>query len=157
MRARLATFLKLARVALPMPTRPRFLYSGLRVRDMARSLAFYRRFGFKVIARGTMAHGGKWVHLQYPGSRHRLELNYYPPGSRFYERWGPGSELDHFGFYAVDLPAWERVARRAGARKTLEFVEGKTRLVYYRDPNGVWLEAFGPYRPPRRPKTRQRG
>ena len=98
-----------------------------------------------------MAHGGKWMHLLYPGSRHRLELNYYPPKNQFYEPWGPGSEFDHFGFYAPDLTQWEKVTRRAGARKTLEFVDGKTRVVYYRDPDGVWLEAFGPARPRRGP------
>lgn len=132
-----------------VPARPRFLYTGIRVRNLVRSLAFYRRFGFRVVAKGTMAHGGKWVHLAYPGSRHRLELNYYPPGNRFYEPWRPGSEFDHFGFYAPDLKQWEKVARRAGARKKLEFVEGSTRIVYFLDPNGVWLEAFGPAGPRR--------
>lgn len=96
-----------------------------------------------------MAHGGKWVHLVYPGSRRRLDLNYYPPRSRFYEPWGRGSEFDHFGFYAPDLAPWEKVVLRAGARKKLEFVEGNIRVVYDRDPNGVWLEAFGPARPRR--------
>ncbi|MGP8077738.1 MAG: VOC family protein [Thermoplasmata archaeon] len=137
-----------------MSASPRFLYTGVRVRNLPRSVAFYRGLGFKIKAKGTMAHGGKWVHMLYPSSRHRLELNYYPPKNRYYEPWGPGSEFDHFGFYAPDLAQWEKVARRAGARKTLEFVDSQSRIVYYRDPDGVWLEAFGPAKPRQR-RTRR--
>jgi catechol 2,3-dioxygenase-like lactoylglutathione lyase family enzyme len=130
--------------------RPRFLYSGLRVRDLERSLRFYRRFGFRVVARGTMDHGGRWVQLRYPGSWHRLELNYYPRTNRFYEPIRRGTEFDHFGFYAPDVLAWKRNALRAGARLVEEFVEGSSRLVYVRDPDGNWIEAFGPAAPRRR-------
>ncbi len=133
-----------------MPAKIRFLYSGLRVRSLARSLAFYRKLGFRVVDRGTMEHGGEWVHLRYPASTHRLELNYYPRGNRFYEPIRQGTEFDHFGFYAPDPAAWKRGVLRAGGRPALEFVERKTRLVYVRDPDGNWLEAFGPARPRRR-------
>jgi catechol 2,3-dioxygenase-like lactoylglutathione lyase family enzyme len=136
--------------------RPRFLYSGVRVRDLDRSLRFYRRFGFRVVARGTMGHGGRWVHLVYPGARHRLELNFYPRGTRFYEPYRRGTEFDHFGFYATDVPAFERAARRAGATRAAEFVDGATRIVYYRDPDGLWIECFGPARPRRRRRATPR-
>ena len=60
----------------------RFYYAGIRVRDLKRSINFYTRaFGMKVVARGTMPHGGKYVHLVTPGSRMRLELNWYPKGA----------------------------------------------------------------------------
>ena len=134
-----------------MPERPvRFLYSGIRVRNLRRSLAFYRALGFRVHARGRMAHGGQWVHLVFPGSRHRLELNYYPPGNRFYRPYRNGEEFDHFGFYAMDVTAWHRRAQRAGGRKAAEFVDGTSRLIYVRDPDGIWIEAFGPAKPRRR-------
>jgi catechol 2,3-dioxygenase-like lactoylglutathione lyase family enzyme len=133
--------------------RPRFLYSGLRVRDLDRSLRFYRRFGFRVVDRGKMQHGGSWVHLRYPGSTHRLELNYYPRGNRYFEPVRRGTEFDHFGFYAPDPLAWKRSALRAGGRLAEEFVEGAYRLVYVRDPDGNWLEAFGPAAPRRRRTT----
>ena len=52
----------------------RFYYAGIRVRDLKRSINFYTRaFGMKVVARGTMPHGGKYVHLVTPGTRMRLE------------------------------------------------------------------------------------
>jgi catechol 2,3-dioxygenase-like lactoylglutathione lyase family enzyme len=133
-----------------MVSEVKFLYSGLRVRSVARSLAFYRKLGFRPVARGTMEHGGVWVHLRFPRSWHRLELNYYPPGNRFYEPIRRGTEFDHFGFYAPDPVAWKRRALRAGGRLVEEFVEGRFRLIYVRDPDGNWLEAFGPASPRRR-------
>jgi catechol 2,3-dioxygenase-like lactoylglutathione lyase family enzyme len=135
-----------------MAGQDKFLYSGLRVRRMAPALDFYRKLGFRVVAKGAMQHGGEWVHLRYPGSYHRLELNYYPKGNRFYEPFRTGTEFDHFGFYAPDPMAWKRRTLRAGAKLAAEFVDGKSRLVYVRDPDGNWLEAFGPANPPRRRK-----
>ena len=133
-----------------MPKPARFLYSGLRVRDLDRSLRFYRRAGFRVLARGKMEHGGHWVHQVYPHSRHRLELNYYPKGNRFWEPFRRGTEFDHLGFYAPDLPGWLHTAVKAGGKLVADFTEGKFRLVYVRDPDGNWLEAFGPAVGPRR-------
>ncbi|MCI4349949.1 MAG: VOC family protein [Thermoplasmata archaeon] len=134
----------------------RFLYSGLRVRDLERSLAFYRKLGFRIHARGTMGHGGLWVHLLYPRSTHRLELNYYPKANPFWEPYRKGTEFDHFGFYAPNLAGWLRTALRAGGKLVEDFTEGKTRLVYVRDPDGNWLEAFGPAVAPRPRRRRKR-
>ncbi|MCI4325529.1 MAG: VOC family protein [Thermoplasmata archaeon] len=131
----------------------KFLYSGLRVRQLAKSLDFYRKLGFRVVARGTMQHGGEWVHLRYPGSHHRVELNFYPKANRFWEPFRVGTEFDHFGFYSPDPAAWKAKALRAGGKLAAEFVEGKHRLVYLRDPDGNWLEAFGPAEPRKRRRT----
>lgn len=134
----------------------RFLYSGIRVRNLTRSLAFYRALGFRILARGRMDHGGLWVHLVFPGSRHRLELNFYPKGNRFYEPFRSGTEFDHFGFFTPDVEGWYRRALRAGGRPVADFVDGTSRLVYVNDPDGVCVEAFGPAHPrPRRPRTRR--
>lgn len=133
----------------------KFLYSGIRVRNLRRSLAFYQKLGFRILARGRMAHGGLWVHLVFPGSRHRIELNYYPKGNRFYEPYRRGSEFDHFGFYVRDVAAWQRRALGAGGKIVTDFVDGKFRLVYVADPDGVCVEAFGPSRP-RRGTARRR-
>lgn len=134
-----------------MPRRSaRFLYSGIRVRDLDRSLEFYRALGFEVHSRGRMGHGGRWVHLVFPGSQHRLELNYYPKKNRFYEPFRPGSEFDHFGFRSSDVEGWRQQALRAGGTIVADFVDRKSRLVYVNDPDGVCLEVFGPAHPGRR-------
>jgi len=121
-----------------------FVYSGLRVRDLARSLKFYRRLGFRIHRRGRMEHGGVWVHLAFPGAAQRIELNYYPRGSRFYEPPRRGTEFDHFGFRVSDVEAWERTLRRRGFPITARVRESHENLVYTRDPDGNWIEFFGP-------------
>lgn len=135
-----------------MAKKVHFLYTGLRVRNLARSLRFYRGLGFREVSRGKMGHGGTWVHLRFPGSVHELELNYYPKGNRFYTPFRPGEEFDHFGFYAPDVRAWRDKATRAGAKLAKEFDDGNSSLVYVKDPDGVWLEAFGPKAAPPRKK-----
>ena len=95
--------------------------------------------------RGSFSHGGRYVHLIYPGSPHRLELNYYPRGSRFYEPPVRGQEFDHFGFYASDPDTWLRKARRAGARLAVGYTDRPQQQLYFaRDPDGVWIGVFGP-------------
>jgi catechol 2,3-dioxygenase-like lactoylglutathione lyase family enzyme len=136
-----------------MSAKVKFLYSGIRVRAVEPSLAFYQKLGFKVYARGTMAHGGVWIHLRFPGSYHRLELNYYPKGNRFYETFREGTQFDHFGFFAPDVLAWKKKALSAGGKLADEFVDGSSRIVYVKDPDGNWIEAFGPAKP-RRPRRK---
>src|SRR5712691_864990 len=73
-----------------------FYYTGIRVRDLKRSLDFYAKvIGLKVVGRGTMPHGGKYVHLRGRGSKQMLELNWCPEGSKFYSEYAGGDELDH--------------------------------------------------------------
>ena len=121
-----------------------FVYSGLRVRDLARSLRFYRKLGFRIHNRGTMDHGGRWVHLLFPGAVQRVELNYYPRSSRFHEPWRKGTEFDHLGFRVSNVEAWEAELRRWNLPIVARIREPHENLVYTRDPDGNWLEFFGP-------------
>src|SRR5487761_89821 len=76
-----------------------FIYTGIRVRSLERSILFYTKImGMKVTRQGKMPHGGKYVALRSPGSRQELELNWYPKSSRFYTAYKPGEEMDHFAF-----------------------------------------------------------
>ncbi|HTT73899.1 MAG TPA: VOC family protein [Thermoplasmata archaeon] len=120
------------------------VYAGIRVRNVARSLRFYRRLGFTVDRRGRMRHGGVWVHLAFPGARQRIELNYYPPQNRFYAPWRRGTEFDHFGFRVSDVEAWEAELRRLKLPIVARIREAHENLVYTQDPDGHWLEFFGP-------------
>ena len=123
------------------------MYSGIRVRNLARSVRFYRAIGFRVVKRGGFSHGGRWVHLVFPKSGHRLELNYYPKGTPFYEPFRAGTEFDHFGFFVTDPRAWLRRMIRAGATPVIGFVDGPAELLYVKDPDGIWLAACGPSEP----------
>ena len=127
-----------------------YRYAGVRVRDLERSLAFYRGLGFRVRRRGTMEHGGVWVQLAFPHRVPRLELNYYPKGNPFFEEFRAGTELDHLGFRVHDVDHWVRVARRLGARFLFRVDEPGESIAYVEDPDGICVEFFGP--PRRRPR-----
>jgi catechol 2,3-dioxygenase-like lactoylglutathione lyase family enzyme len=131
-----------------MPKRKiRLYYTGIQVRELRRSLRFYLSLGLKVDHRGTMAHGGKWVHLKDPASGQRLELNWYPKGSRFYERYKSGSELDHIGFIVDDALRWFKLLVKRGARPAARpFGDESETLAYVEDPDGIWIELIGPGR-----------
>ena len=125
----------------------RFLYTGIRVKDLNQSIRFYEALGMRIRVRGTMEHGGEYVHLGFPRSPVRLELNYYPKGTRFYEPFRKGSEFDHLGFYSSDPEGELRRLKKIGGRTMIHtFREGRFALGYVSDPNGVCLEVFGPTR-----------
>ena len=121
-----------------------FVYAGLRVRDLARSLRFYRKIGFRVHRRGVMGHGGKWVHLRFPGAEQRVELNYYPRSNRFYTPLRRGTEFDHLGFRVANVERWEAWLRSKRFPIVARIREPFENIVYTRDPDGNWLEFFGP-------------
>jgi catechol 2,3-dioxygenase-like lactoylglutathione lyase family enzyme len=122
--------------------------AGLRVTDLGRSLRFYTRaLGLAVEKRGDTRSwgGGKWVQLVDPRSRRRIELNWYPNGSRFYAPYRAGDALDHLDFSLGAAPraALEVVYRRllrSGARPTgyaPSTTEGWMASVL--DPDGLWI------------------
>jgi catechol 2,3-dioxygenase-like lactoylglutathione lyase family enzyme len=122
----------------------KFVYAGLRVRNLARSLRFYHTLGFRVLRRGVMGHGGRWVHLEFPGARQWLELNYYPRSNRFYTPIRTGTEFDHLGFRVSNVEAWEAELRRRKFPVVARIREKHENIVYTRDPDGNWVEFFGP-------------
>lgn len=135
----------------------RFLYTGVRVRDLERSVKFYKGMGMRELFRGKMDHGGQFVHLAFPGSYVRLELNYYPKENRFYQPWGPGAEFDHLGFYVDDADRWIAKTKRAGATEAIPaWTEARSRIGYVNDLDGVTLEFFSTL-PKRRKAARRPG
>ena len=136
----------------------RLYYSGMEVRELRRSLKFYRSLGLKVSHRGTMAHGGKWVHMRDSSSGQRLELNWYPKGSRFYARYKNGSELDHIGFIVDDAEKRFKLLVKRGARSAARPSgdESET-LAYVKDPDGIWIELIGPGRKPKEERLVRKG
>jgi catechol 2,3-dioxygenase-like lactoylglutathione lyase family enzyme len=117
-----------------------FEYTGIRVRELARSIRFYTEgLGLKLGPTGRMAAGGTWQELQDPVTRVVLELNYYPGDPPYRE----GDELDHLGFRVNDLD--HTIARLVtlGARVRIPpFTEGTERLAFLSDPDGVWVELY---------------
>jgi catechol 2,3-dioxygenase-like lactoylglutathione lyase family enzyme len=125
-----------------------FIYTGIRVRNLRRSLQFYRRvMGMKQNLKGRMMAGGIYVQLKNPQSGQRLELNYYPRGTKFHEKYRSGCELDHLAFWEKDVDRKYRDLIRRGAKKAVEpFSEDGYKLAFVKDPDGIWIELLGPER-----------
>ena len=119
----------------------RFYYTGIRVQNLNRSLDFYTKaLGMKVANQGTMPHGGKYVQLVGQGSRQKLELNWYPQGSRFFTPYGRGEELDHIAFVVDDVGRALRELVERGARVAVPPEKSEGTEVYVKDPDGIWIE-----------------
>ena len=121
-----------------------FIYTGIRVRDLDRSLNFYKKLlGMKISRRGKMPHGGLYVALRSPGSKQELELNWYPKGSRFFGRYRTGEELDHLAFVVDDVESTYKKLVHNGARTAVSPSQSRGTEVYVQDPDGIWIELLG--------------
>lgn len=118
--------------------RSKFIYTGIHVTNLERSISFYRKsLGMKLLFETSIKEtGGRVAWLTTRGSKQILELNWYPKGYRH----GGRSGLDHLAFEVKDASlAYTRLtARRKGA--IAPFREGKWILAYVKDPDGNWIE-----------------
>lgn len=119
-------------------------YTGIRVKDIDRSVEFYTKLlGMKEVGRSKIeAAGGEVVNLVSEDDGHMIELNYYPPGSKFSATYVVGEGLDHIAFQVEDLDRALEEAAKAGYPTVLD-MKGKTsRWAYIEDPNGIYIELF---------------
>lgn len=122
----------------------RFIYTGIRVKNMEESLKFYTEVLGMVIAEPLESMEptkGSVVTLKSPGSEQILELNYYKDDSPFSSTYVNGEELDHIAFDLQDLPATVKELKRKGVEVLIEpGAIGGWKEAYVKDPNGIWIE-----------------
>ncbi len=122
-----------------------FRYTGIRVRDMDRSIDFYTRLlGMRVTFRFKIKEtGGRIAVLKSPRGSQRLELNWYPPKG-MHRRFRNGDELDHLAFSVRDVRAF--LQGHLGEFKVVmrPFKEGSDWLAYITGPDGEWIELMSP-------------
>lgn len=128
----------------------KFYYTGIRVRDMDESIAFYTDvMGMKLLDRSKIiTTNGEVASLKSPKSDQILELNFYTRGSPYASPYTVGEGLDHLAFKVGDVRKTVEEMRGRGVSIALEpFVETDEEgragtLAYIRDPNGIWIELF---------------
>ena len=125
-----------------------FRYTGIRVRDMDRSIDFYTRvLGMDVQWRQNIREtGGKIAILKSPRGSQRLELNWYPRKG-MHARYRKGDELDHLAFSVRNVDAFLKDHARDFEVAMKAFDEGRDRLAYITGPDGEWIELMSPRRP----------
>jgi lactoylglutathione lyase len=122
----------------------RFLYTGIRVRNMKESLDFYTKVLQMEIAEKleiTEPTKGQVVTLKSPDSNQLLELNYYEDDSPFGVEYRNGEELDHLAFDVSDLVTVVEDLRTRGIEVIVEpYSIGVWSEAFVKDPNGIWIE-----------------
>lgn len=139
--------------AQPPASRP--LYTGLRVRHLDRSIRFYKALGLRQTIR-LRTSLGEVAQLEHPKNGFTIELNRFRIGSRVWEPYRPGSEMDHFGFWVDDVDGSVRRLLRAGGRIRWPAEDREItippsppfpgREAMVADPDGIWIELRGPAR-----------
>jgi len=129
-------------------------YVGIRVTDLERSVRFYQEIlGLKVVRSGdfSLNGGGKYVLLRDPMSGQRLELNWYPEGSKYATRYVPGEGLDHLGV-KVESVAAKLEEFQAKGLEAVSIPDSLARqelgdtftlhIGFVKDPDGNWIGLY---------------
>lgn len=122
----------------------KFMYVGIRVTNLERSIDFYTKLlGLKVAGRGKVPQTkGETVALQSEKDGFVLELNYYEKDSPYNTKYVVGEDLDHLAFKVDDLDKALEEAEKAGHRTILDIKADGGRWAYIEDPDGIWIELY---------------
>jgi lactoylglutathione lyase len=120
-------------------------YVGIRVKDLERSLKFYKEvLGLEEVARGDNSKSGAGVYvlLRDRKSGMKLELNWYPKGSKYDTPYVNGEALDHIAFRVDEMK--ESYARlvKTGLEPTEFGPQTGASYAYAKDPDGNWIEIY---------------
>jgi lactoylglutathione lyase len=123
----------------------KLIYTGIRVKDMEKSIEFYTKLlGMKLTGRTKFeSTKGETAGLVSEEGGHLLELNFYGKGSEFDTEYGVGEGLDHLAFQVEDLPKAIAEAEKAGYPVILDMKTKTSRWTYIKDPDGIYIELFG--------------
>lgn len=127
-----------------MSMKSKFMYVGIRVTDLERSIDFYTNIlGMKVSGRSKIEQTkGETVGLQTEKDGFTLELNHYEKDSPYNTKYVVGEGLDHLAFKVDDLDKALEEAKKAGHRTILQMKADGGRWAYIEDPDGNWIELF---------------
>jgi len=127
-----------------MSMKSKFMYVGIRVTDLEKSIDFYTNtLGMKISGRSKIEQTkGETVGLQTEKDGFTLELNYYEKDSPYNTKYVVGEGLDHLAFKVDDLDKALEEVKKAGHRTILQMKADGGRWAYIEDPDGNWIELF---------------
>jgi methylmalonyl-CoA/ethylmalonyl-CoA epimerase len=122
----------------------RFIYVGIRVKDLEKSIEFYTKvLNMSLKGRAKVEQcNGETVDLESEKSGFPLELNFYEKDSPYNYPYSVGEGLDHLAFKVDNLNRALEEAQRLGHSAFLKTKSDGGRWAYIEDPNGIWIELF---------------
>jgi catechol 2,3-dioxygenase-like lactoylglutathione lyase family enzyme len=122
----------------------KLVYTGIRVKDMDASIKFYTEvLDMKLKGRNSIeSTNGEVAGLISESGGPEIELNYYKDGSKYFEPYASGQELDHLAFQVEDLDKFLAEAKKLGYDAVLEVKSPTSKWAYIQDPNGIYIELF---------------
>jgi len=122
------------------------MYVSIRVKNLERSVNFYRKMGLRVTGRRSPVPGEKIVSMADKATKQRINLMWYAKSCRWYTPYRMnGVELDHLMFQVKDAKREYNRLRRSGAPRATDLWEGKERTMgLVKDPNGIWVGVASP-------------
>ncbi len=125
----------------------RFIYTGIRVKNMDESIRFYTEvLEMQIVEKRqkTEPTKGEVVTLKSPDSNQLLELNFYENDSPFFAPYVNGEDLDHLAFTVENLESTVSDLKRKHVKIIVEpYQIGASagwREAFIEDPNGIWIE-----------------
>jgi catechol 2,3-dioxygenase-like lactoylglutathione lyase family enzyme len=125
--------------------KPRFGYTGIRVRDLDGAIAFFTKYlgmtlRFRVKANWTK---GEFANLVSKGEKHWLELNWYTDDSPVAGPFREGEELDHLGFEVDDFEGLLKKLNDAGyPTKIGPMKYGVWDVAFVQGFENIWLDIY---------------
>lgn len=120
-------------------------YTGIRTRDLDRSVAFYTDvMGLELFDRYELPQNkGELANVGNDAKGHTIEINWYADDSPVAGPYREGEELDHLAFYVEDFDAAVKHLEEKGYPLVLGPIESKHSIWgYILDPDGIYVELF---------------
>ena len=116
------------------------LHTSIRVRDVKKSLAFYKALGMKVTDTKSYMPGELVVTLFSRDTKQSLRLMHYTKACKLYKPYEKGDEMDHLTFMVKDAKKEFAKLVKKGAPVAFPVWEGKgITMGMVKDPDGIWV------------------